>query len=400
MSYSSGLNQRRSESEQIFAAFEREWRATWTSELTLPLLKDLFHNDANVAVKRSRVAREISNEDFRRQLTDLILEVDEAYWELAAARAEERVTQKSQQTAEDLLEQTRVQYEVGVVSKVNVTQAEAGVAEREVDAIVAKNRAARAQDNLLNIVLAPGASDFEGTELLPKDPAFIEFEADLEAALEKAMRSRPELEAARQRVQDAKIQLAFAENQRLPSLDLSGVFQIDGLSGHPKDPNITALELGGSGDAYDDFFTHDGANTWEVKANMSIPLGNRTARAQITQRKIELRRARTSLRNEEQRIVLEVRNAVRDLRSALEALEATERRRIAQEETLRAEQEKLRLGDSTPHDVLEFEEDLAEAERQEINAFQLYRNAITALERGQATLLPTHGISVETELRR
>ena len=78
-------------------------------------------------------------------------------------------------------------------------------------------------------------------------------------------------------------------------------------------------------------------------------------------------------------------------------MEAAERRVAAQEETLRAEQEKLRLGDSTPHDVLEFEKDLVEAERQQILALQRYRNAITAVERSQSTLLETGGISVAEE---
>jgi outer membrane protein TolC len=99
-------------------------------------------------------------------------------------------------------------------------------------------------------------------------------------------------------------------------------------------------------------------------------------------------------------VILDVRRAARNMRSATEALEAAERRRIAQEETLRAEEERLRLGDSTPFEVLEFEEDLAEAERQEIFALQTYRNAIADLERAQGTLLETRSISLETELTR
>ena len=78
----------------------------------------------------------------------------------------------------------------------------------------------------------------------------------------------------------------------------------------------------------------------------------------------------------------------------------SERRRVATEETLRAEQERLRLGDSTPFQVLEFEEDLAEAESQVIFSLQTYRNAITALERSQGTLLETRRISVSREMER
>jgi outer membrane protein TolC len=79
---------------------------------------------------------------------------------------------------------------------------------------------------------------------------------------------------------------------------------------------------------------------------------------------------------------------------AIAALQAAARRRDAQEETLRAEQERLRLGDSTPRDVLEFERDLQDAERQVIAAGQIFRTAITAFERAQATLLETRGIDL------
>lgn len=405
--YTSRLSQRRLESDSRIVSLDTEWRGVWRNELRVPLLKNLIHNEANVRVKRSRVARDVSYEEFRRELSALIERIHQAYWELSAARAEERVAQKSLQLAKDLLEQTRVQYDVGVVSKVSVTQAEAGVAEREVDAIVAKNRAAAAQDALLNLVLAPDSRGYAETELIPSAPAYIDYQADLDAALAQALENRPELAAARKQVEDAEIQLSFAQNQRLPALDLTGSFQVQGLSGDakaPEDllfaPTTTPRDLGSSSDVFDDFFTQDGAQSWHVGANVSIPLGNTTARAVEAERRIELRRARATLKRVEQTVMLEVRGAIRGLRSAREALEAAERRRIAQEETLRAEQEKLRLADSTPFDVLDIEEDLAEAERQEILALQSYRNAITALERGQATLLTSRGISVVRELTR
>ena len=99
-------------------------------------------------------------------------------------------------------------------------------------------------------------------------------------------------------------------------------------------------------------------------------------------------------------VILDVRVAVRNLRSAIEGLEAAERRRVAQEETLRAEQERLRLGDSTPFQVLEFEEDLTDAERQEITALKTYRNAVVEIERAQATLPAARGISIQAEIER
>ena len=95
-----------------------------------------------------------------------------------------------------------------------------------------------------------------------------------------------------------------------------------------------------------------------------------------------------------------MRNAVRTLRNSIDAVKAQERQVAARTESLRAEQERLRLGDSTPRQVLEVEEDLAEAEFDEIDALRAYAIAITGLERAQASLLETRGISVVDELNR
>ncbi len=152
--------------------------------------------------------------------------------------------------------------------------------------------------------------------------------------------------------------------------------------------------------SHNGFFRASGTHGWGVGARFEIPIGNRVARHRLTQREIQLRRARTELRRQEQDVILEVRNTVRNLNSAIKALEAAERRRVAQQETLHAEQERLRLGDSTPFKVLEFEEDLAEAERQQIFSLQVYRNAISGIERARGTLLQTLGVSVQEELQR
>jgi outer membrane protein TolC len=420
LEYSSAYNFRRLDSNTPGEALERSYRPVWETGLVLPLLKDLIYNESNVRVRRSRIARDISLEDFRRELTNELTVVESTYWRLAAERANAGVAQKSLKTAQDLLEQTRVQYEVGVVSRVRVTEADAGVAEREVNLIRAENFVGDAQDELLNRILAPEAREYAITHIVTEDPTFVEYTVDESEALEKAMVQRPELAVARKAVEDAELQLAYAKNQRLPSLDVSASYMMSGLSGPQKIPPGTPINARGipvppgdptqvgvqpdlgfdpdSVDAHEDFFRDSGAHGWSAGARVEIPIGNRTARYQVSQREIELRRANTALKRTEQFVILEVRRAARTLRSAIEALQASERRRAAQEETLRAEQERLRLGDSTPFNVLEREEDLAEAERQVVAALQIYRVSVAELQRSQGTLLESYGIVVDQAL--
>jgi outer membrane protein TolC len=411
LQYSSTYTYTRFDTNSAFSGLERDYRPVWESVATLPLLRDFIHNEANVIVKQSRIQRELSEEEFRQSIIDLLVGVDSAYWRLAALRATEGVASKSLEVANDIVEQTRVQYEVGVVSRVNVSQAAAGQAEREFDFIVAQAAAANAQDFLIDLIEHPDLAALRSTKVVTEDPAFVEYSVDEEVAVEKAMRLRPELAQDRRRLEDAELQLAFARNQRLPRLDVVGGYTLTGLAGPGReiasaDPNLAfpggkvdGVPLHGRS-AHNNWFGASGAHSWNIGGRVEIPLGNHTARARVVQRDIELRRARTELRRQEQEIVLEVRNAARDLRAAIQGLQAAERRRAAQAESLRAEQERLRLGDSTPREVLEQQRDLAEAERQVISALQVYRDSITALEQSQGTLLQTRGIRFEQELNR
>jgi outer membrane protein TolC len=400
LSYQSDYNFQRLDSESAFNQLEPEWRASWVSGLSLPLLRDFINNEANVVVKRSRIGKKISEKQFREALSNLILSIENQYWNLAATRAEVQVAGKSVETAQELLEQTQVQYDVGVVSKVLVTQAEAGVAEREFNRIVAANAAGNAQDDLLEAIAAPDPETYARTRLETEDPTYIEYEIDEETSIARALERRPELGAAHDQVDDALVQLAFARNQRLPRLDVTASYTFSGLSGSEK-PGSPPLDIDSkSWDANNDFFGASGEHGWSVGARVEIPIGNRTARHRVFQREIELRRANSNLKRVEQNVIVEVRRAARALRSAIEGLQASERRRVAQEESLRAEQERLRLGDSTPFQVLEFEQDLVEAELQEITSLRVFRDAIAGLEWAQGTLLDAHKISVDEEIAR
>jgi HAE1 family hydrophobic/amphiphilic exporter-1 len=367
-----------------------------------------------VTVRRSEIALDMSREQFRGSLTGIAASVEDLYWNSAATLAAVRVAQKSLRTAQDLVEQTRVQQEVGVVAAIAVTQAEAGVAEREVLLIQAENRAASARDALLDAVLAPSAKVFEERQLIPQAPLFQSYDVDMDRAIATALRNRAEIVRSRQAVEMSEVEADFARNQARPRFDLVAAYGMSGLSGPSKgdpiqlrDPNNLAATIttvlpdqGRSGDAFDSFFRGDGAKSYSFGVRFEAPLGNRTAESRAVQRRIDVRRAQLGLKKQEQAVIREVRDAVRGLLAAARAVDAARRRRIAADESLRAEQERLRLGDSTPFQVLQFDEDLAEAEQQLIGALQGHANAITALERVQGTLLETRGILVEEELAR
>ena len=148
---------------------------------------------------------------------------------------------KSVETAEDLLQQTKVQYQVGVVSKVRVTEAEAGLAQRDFDQILRSNEASAAQDRLLTVILAPGISDYASTVIRTEEPTFVPYDVNAETALEKARAQRPELVAAQLAVKNAEYDASYAWNQKLPDLNVTASYVNAGLAGDQKNPTGTYL---------------------------------------------------------------------------------------------------------------------------------------------------------------
>jgi outer membrane protein TolC len=392
------------ESNSSIQALSPQYTAGLTANVTLPLLKDFLWSQPWLAVKTTHIAEGSSLDGFRQGLMDTVEGIERAYWELVASEERLRVANKSLESNLTLLDQTRAQYDVGVVSRVEVVEAEAGVANSDFDRITAENGYRRAQDQLIDVVLGPNLTPDSSLEIQPTTrPDVVTYDIDPDAATAKALENRPELAIARANVEAADLTRRFARNQLLPQVDAVGSYGYTGLAGRTSptpdffgNPRTPIPGIGRHyADTDDDFFSADGARSWTAGGVFSIPIGNVGARAAKRRAELELTRARTQVRREEQRIVLEIRDAVRNLRSAQEGIEAAERRRLAAEEQFRAESIRLEHGESTPFDVLQREQQLVEAESQKIAAIQIYLNSLAALDRAQGTILRERNVVVE-----
>lgn len=400
------------ETNSSIQSLSPNYDASLQANASLPLLKGFMWNEPWLEIRLSTLREVSALDEFRSQLLRVVREIEINYWLLVAAGESLRVADKSLDTARALKDQTQAQYEVGTLSKVEVTEAEAGVAEREVNRITAENAYWNAQDVLVDTVFGTRLTPLSQVRIVPSDePEVVDYPISHELIAARAFENRPELSIARRDVEQRKLEYKFARNQRLPQLDVVGTLGYAGLAGqenssrliiprdedgdgNPDPPQPLRIDRDYS-DTDDDFFSSSGAKNWSLTANFSIPIGNVQARSGARSRELELRRARTSLKRTEQSIVLEARAAIRDLVSSREGIEAAERRRLAAEEQLRAERVRLEYGDSTPFDALQRERDLVEAESQKITALQLYREAIARLDAAQGTILEDRNVLIE-----
>jgi outer membrane protein TolC len=131
---------------------------SYTSGLKLNLSQPLLRNfglDVNrtqilIAQNQANVEAEV----FRDRVLTVISTVEQSYWELVFANENLKVAKAALQAAEELLVGNRAKEEAGVIANVEVLQAEAGVASRKEQILVAE-KAIRDQEDQFRRLLAP-----------------------------------------------------------------------------------------------------------------------------------------------------------------------------------------------------------------------------------------------------
>ena len=226
-------------------------------------------------------------------------------------------------------------------------------------------------------------------KIIPADSPVFEpgSENSLEEALQTALIHRPDLLAKKKELDNRNIETKYNENQMLPTLDLIGSLGLNGLSGDSATTNgayDTALS--------EAFSTKFGL--WEFGLNLSYPLGNRAAKSKLAAKRLEVAQLLLDIKELEKNIVVEVREAHRQIKTDIKRVQATRVARKLAEEKLNAEEKKFKVGLSTSFNVLEFQEDLAEKQSNEIKAVIDYNKSLNRLNQVMARTLEEHDIKL------
>lgn len=362
-----------------------EYNLDLTFTLTQPLLKD-FGFDANLAeVRIARGERSMSVEDFRKRVMDIVAEVQTAYWDIVAAIENLKVTERSLELAQDLLEENRIRLEVGTMAPLEVIQAETGVAQREQEVIVARSLVKDAEDNLKRLLNLPKNTEEWKLRIVPIDePVIVEKEINLLSQLELALEKRPDYRRSLMQIENDAVNERFARNQLLPTADLTGQYEFRAVD----------AELHG---AFDDI-ERGTSPSWLAGVTAEYPIGNRTAKGDHRRAQLERQQSEKESENLRLSIIVEVNRAVRDIETSLKLIETTRKGTELARESLEAERKKLEVGVSTSHDVLEFEEEMTEAERREIVAVIGYRRSLINLAVAVGTILEENNIVIDETL--
>ena len=242
------------------------------------------------------------------------------------------------------------------------------------------------------------------SDIVPTDAPEAELRhPSLAESLAAGVARRAEIVEAHAQRERAEVQVEARKSDVLPRLDVVAGYQRRGLAG-ALNPDVMTLSgeppvlppplSGGTGRSYGTI----GENRFpdaSVGLAFSLPIGNRTAKANLAIAKSRVSQANVGITAAQQSVGAEVRNAVFAVETAIQRIEAARASREAAETQLSAEAERFKAGLSTNFLVLTRQNDLTIARVTETDALSDYRKAQTALAHATGVLLEERHIEVQ-----
>jgi outer membrane protein len=373
-------------------------------EVRQPLLRDRATDPARAAIRVAASDRRRAAASLRREVSDTVAAVEQAYWTLVAAHREIAVREEAVRLASEQLSETGIRVEKGAVPETEIAQPRAELERRRNELFTALQADARADNALKLLIFGDDDGAAWGEHLAPRDdPEAPVVAVDVAQAMQRALRERPELEEAEALRERRRTETALARDAVRPALDAVASYDRFGLAGgaNPAGATIPGLTLtipdgmeGAWGRSYA-LIGEDRFDDTRVGLQLSIPLGNRQARAGAAIARSAERQADADLVRARKTVRAEILDAAAALETAGQRIEASRSAREAAEVQLSAERDRYEAGLSTNFLVLTRQNDLSRARLDEIAALTDYRRARAEMARASGSLLEERSIEID-----
>ncbi|MBI3911753.1 MAG: TolC family protein [Armatimonadetes bacterium] len=339
------------------------------SRLSVEVEQPLYQFGAgSAASSRSKALAAAGEQEFQRAQLDLALDVKRAYFELLYTQMAERVAAQALDLAREQQRITAALLERERVARLELLEAERGVAEAEAALVGARNGALLARGELNRLLGRPVGATLAITPMtnLPPEPP------PTEQLLPEALRERPEAIAMETGIQSAEAGVRLARAERLPRASLQGGYDLQTPSAFvPR-------------------------SSWRVAVEITAPLFE-TARIRYNVREAEEQLA--ALRSEQealaQGIALEIHAARLAMDEAGKRHELALRMEAAAAEAQRLVQLRFELLRTTPAELAGARLALSRAQLEGARAFADVWIARARLERALGAPLPPQPSAVE-----
>ena len=411
-SYFVSLNGLRSSSTQQSLLFDPVVATRMSVGFNQPLLSGLGLKPNERFILVARNNQSISGEIFRNQLTVTIVQVEDAYWDMAQFQENVKVAEQSLAVAQRLYENDKRQLQIGVLAPLDVVSSESAVVASQRDLEIAKTNLQNQEIQFKNLLSKRIDADLDAAQIVTTDALPIPRDGDipmLQDALADAAHDRSDLQIAAINVKNEKISTQYTANNLLPSANVFGQYASAGLQGNcivqgratcngqgflPQGTVVPAGVTNSLTQMIDGAFPE-----YSVGLSLILPIRNRAAQADNLRAQLETQQTQLTLQGLRNQVELGVRQAMIGLVQGKAQVGAAHQAVILAQQTLDAEQKKLALGASTTYNVILRARDLASAQYTEVQTVDSYAKALVAMDQARGRMLERNGMSFDDALR-
>lgn len=347
--------------------------------LTQSLLEGL-RPEVNLArVHQAELEVEASRAQLRAFVIALLRDVEIAYWQAALAQKNLAIVAESLALAEQEAEVARARVEVGELAAADDAIPRAQLAIRQQARIDAEAALRSATLRLARSLGFDPSAELAITDAVAIEPNAI---ADPEPHRRLARQLRPDLEEARLRLEQNRLQTVVTANGLLPRLDV-----------------FVQLTKTGFGSSFGEAIEGLGDRTHEVTAGLSFEqlLGNAAAEAQHLRATLQQERAARAVQNLESLARMDVDLALVEIERARQQIAASADTAAQQARVVEAERARLEVGEGTALLLAQAENALLQAQLAEAEAQVAYRIALVRLYAAEGSLLQRRGVELGPE---
>ena len=359
-------------------------------------------NNRNIRVARNNM--KVTNLQLKLQVITTVSAVLNLYWDLVSFNEDVRIKEQALATAQKLYEDNQHQVELGTLPSIEVTRAAAEVSSTKENLLIAQTNVAQQETVLKNALSRNGAASawFDDVHIITLDHIVVPEKEDLKPTpelIQEALLDRPEIEQTRINLESSQINLGGTKNALLPTLQAFVDLSNNALTGDPNalgkgrfgvaDPNF----VGGYGNLLSQIFRRNFPN-YSAGFSLNIPFRNRQAQADYVADQLSLRQRELQLQKAISQVRVDVKNAVIGLQQARARYETAAATRTLAQQTLDAEQNRFKFGESTIALVVQAQRDLATDQEAEVQAMANYTHAQIAFDQAVGQTLQANNISM------
>jgi outer membrane protein len=388
-------------------------------------------NSRNIVVARNNL--EVNDLNFKTEVIAAVVNVLNLYYGLVADYEDLKAKQGALAVAQQLYEDNKKQVQIGTLTPLDVTTAEAQVASSQQDLSTSQATLEQQQVSLKNVLSRDGLADplIRDAQIIPLDHIVVPEHEDIPAfrqLIETAYAKRADLAAERMNIQNQQISNLGTQNGVLPQIAALASASTQGLSGDQqylpvspsdipttptgatppgfvpcppgKGPPGSICEtadkyfIGGIGNALGQMIRRNYPS--QSLGGYAVPvLRNQQAEADYAIDQLSLRQLQLESVRHVNQTAVDVSNQVVALQQARVRYLAAVKNRVLQEQLLTAEQKKFALGASTTFLVVQQQRDLATAQASEIADLAAYSNARVSLDQTLGTTLEANNVSLQ-----